>query len=101
MQLEDCRGKVGLGEREFLISATFGSATLTSIGRVLGPDNKVIQSRKCFDWMLDEQFANLQLTAIHFPVLGYSLPGIRLFISRYYSYPGIIHFPGSFISKYY
>ena len=59
-------GNVGPGEREYLISPTLGSVTMTAIGCVPSNDSKVLQTKKPFDWMAEEQFCNLQTLAIHF-----------------------------------
>ncbi|XP_074662754.1 uncharacterized protein LOC141915202 [Tubulanus polymorphus] len=65
-EVEDSLGRVGIGEREFLVSPTFGAAVMA--GQSAQPtDPKIANAKKAFDWMLDDQFANLQLLAIHFP----------------------------------
>lgn len=71
LEVCDASGEVGVGEREFIIAPQFGAATVTahlaSIERPSrSPDQRFAQSKKPFDWMLDEQFANLQLLASNF-----------------------------------
>lgn len=69
-QLEDSAGRVGIGEREFLISPVLGSATMTALKQTEGPlSSAAAQTKKPFDWMQDEQFNNLQLLAIHYKVI--------------------------------
>lgn len=65
-QIEDSLGRLGLGEREFLISPSFGSVTMTAAGKVQPPDSKFVSAKKPFDWMTDDQFNNLQILAIHY-----------------------------------
>jgi len=57
---------VGPGEREYVISPSLGSVTMTSIGANQPPDSKFVQAKKPFDWMTDDQFSNLQILAIHY-----------------------------------
>ena len=64
-QIEDSEGRVGPGEREFIISPSLGSVTMTSIGSQ-ATDAKFVQAKKPFDWMTDDQFNNLQILAIHY-----------------------------------
>ena len=59
-------GNTGPGEREYLISPTLGSVTMTAIGCVQPNDSKFVQAKKPFDWMAEDQFLNLQTLAIHF-----------------------------------
>ncbi len=64
--MEDADGRVGPGEREYLISPTLGSVTMTALGIVQPPDSKIATSKKVFDWMSDDQFNNLQILALHY-----------------------------------
>ena len=68
VQLEDSEGRVGVGEREFLISPTFGSLTMTAAGARWLDEKRHVTRMKPFDWMKDEQYNNLQLLAIHYEV---------------------------------
>ena len=65
-QIEDAEGRVGPGEREYLISPALGSVTMTSLGFNQPQDSKFVQAKKPFDWMTDDQFNNLQILAIHY-----------------------------------
>lgn len=60
-QVEDSLGRVGVGEREFLISPQLGSAVMNTLGHTVASDHRVTQIKKPFDWMFDEQFHNLQV----------------------------------------
>ncbi|XP_041462850.1 dynein heavy chain 8, axonemal-like [Lytechinus variegatus] len=66
MEVEDSIGNVGFGEREYVISPQLGSATMSGLGLSAASDHRVCQIRKPFDWMLDDQFHNLQSLAINF-----------------------------------
>lgn len=59
---------MGVGEREFLISPILGSVTMTALHQTQGSSSPAALARKPFDWMLDDQFTNLQLLAIHYKV---------------------------------
>lgn len=54
-------GNVGAGEREFVISPQLGCSVMLSLGLSVGSDHRVAQIKKPFDWMLDDQFHNLQV----------------------------------------
>lgn len=69
LEVEESCGRLGLGEREFLISPHLGSITMAKIasqedGR---EHTKVGQMKKPFDWMNDDAYNNLQILAVHFP----------------------------------
>ncbi|XP_071801693.1 uncharacterized protein [Asterias amurensis] len=66
MEVEDSLGNVGPGEREFVISPQLGSSLMTTLGHIVPSDHRIAQAKKPFDWMLDEQFHNLQSLAIHY-----------------------------------
>ncbi len=57
---------MGVGEREFLVSPVLGSVTMTAAGYIQPADSRVVNTKKLFDWMSDEQHANLQILAIHY-----------------------------------
>ena len=66
-QVEDSQGRIGPGEREFLISPDYSSVVMLSLGHIQpNQENKIAQTKKPFDWMTDEQFHNLQVLATHF-----------------------------------
>ncbi|PIK47982.1 putative dynein heavy chain 5, axonemal-like [Apostichopus japonicus] len=66
LEVEDSLGRVGVGEREFLISPQLGSAVMNTLGHTVASDHRVTQIKKPFDWMFDEQFHNLQSLALHY-----------------------------------
>ena len=51
---------MGLGEREYLISPEFGHAVMTSCEHVVTSETRA-KSTKQYEWMSDEQFANLKV----------------------------------------
>ncbi|XP_070568705.1 dynein axonemal heavy chain 5-like isoform X4 [Ptychodera flava] len=66
LEVEDSEGNLGPGEREFLVSPSFGASVMQAIGKMVPPDHRIAQAKKPFDWMLDEQFHNLQILAVHY-----------------------------------
>ncbi|XP_077977225.1 dynein axonemal heavy chain 8-like isoform X3 [Glandiceps talaboti] len=66
LEVEDSEGNLGPGEREFLVSPNFGSSVMQAIGKMVPPEHRISQAKKPFDWMLDEQFHNLQILAVHY-----------------------------------
>ncbi|XP_077863125.1 dynein axonemal heavy chain 5-like [Saccoglossus kowalevskii] len=66
LEVEDSEGHLGPGEREFLVSPNFGASVMQAIGKAVPPDHRIAQAKKPFDWMLDDQFHNLQLLGIHY-----------------------------------
>ena len=60
-QVEDSQGNVGPGEREYLISPNYSSVVMSAIHTAASPDPHIMQSKKPFDWMTDDQFHNLQV----------------------------------------
>ena len=66
LEVEDSSGNVGVGEREFLISPSLGSITMTAIGHSLPSDSRFVTQKKPFDWMQDEAYSHLQMLATHF-----------------------------------
>ena len=57
---------MGVGEREFLISPSLGSITMTALGLAQLSDSRFVTAKKPFDWMLDEQYGHLQILATHY-----------------------------------
>ena len=60
LEIEDSLGRIAIGEREFLISPPFGA----SIKQLAYPKWEIppkTLAKKPFDWMLDEQYHNLQV----------------------------------------
>ena len=60
LEIEDSNGKIAVGEREFLISPPFGAA----VRQLAYPNWEVplkTLTKKPFDWLLDEQFHNMQV----------------------------------------
>ncbi|WAR07684.1 DYHG-like protein [Mya arenaria] len=67
LEVEDSMGRIGIGEREFLISPDYSSVVMLSLGHIQpNQENKITQAKKPFDWMTDDQFHNLQVLATHF-----------------------------------
>lgn len=67
LEVEDSQGRIGPGEREFLISPDYSSVVMLSLGHIQpNQENKIAQTKKPFDWMTDDQFHNLQVLATHF-----------------------------------
>lgn len=65
-QVEDASGNVGIGEREFLVSPSLGSITMTAVGFTQPADSRFVTAKKPFDWMLDDQYGHLQILATHY-----------------------------------
>ncbi|XP_028415382.1 dynein heavy chain 8, axonemal-like isoform X2 [Dendronephthya gigantea] len=68
IEVEDSFGRVSPGDREFLIYPAYGSAVKTALshGTVTTSQTKIINAKKPFDWMTDEQYNGLQLLAQSF-----------------------------------
>ncbi|EDO29309.1 predicted protein [Nematostella vectensis] len=66
-KVEDSANHLSAGDREFLIHPTYGATVKTALNPTLVSESaSKIQGKKPFDWMMDEQFSNLQLLAQHF-----------------------------------
>ncbi|XP_041355189.1 dynein gamma chain, flagellar outer arm-like isoform X3 [Gigantopelta aegis] len=65
IEVEESQNRVGPGEREFLISPNYSSVVMSSLGFTQSPDSRIVQAKKPFDWMTDDQFHNLQVLATH------------------------------------
>ena len=62
LQVEDSSGRVGPGDREFLIHPSFGAAVKTALQpSVVSEAASRTLAKKPFDWLLDEQYSNLQV----------------------------------------
>lgn len=59
--MESSLGNVSPGEREFVISPDFCSAVMSANITGQTADLHIMQSKKPFDWMADDQFHNLQV----------------------------------------
>ena len=61
LEIEDSNSRIEVGEREFLISPPFGVATKQYVNQnwELPPKTLV---KKPFDWLMDEQYHNLQVS---------------------------------------
>ncbi|CAL1527205.1 unnamed protein product [Lymnaea stagnalis] len=66
IEVEDSQGNLGPGEREYVISPNFSSIVMSAITNNAAPDPHIMQAKKPFDWMTDDQFHNLQVLANHF-----------------------------------
>lgn len=70
VKVEDSANRIGAGDREFLIHPTFGATVKTALNPNLAADSMSrAQGKKPFDWMHDEQFANLQVDRYKKPSL--------------------------------
>ena len=63
-KIEASSDRLKLGEREFIISPLFGANYVHTITGKQYTEHKLWQIKKSFDWMLDEQFLNLQVFII-------------------------------------
>ncbi|XP_064629693.1 uncharacterized protein LOC135488785 isoform X2 [Lineus longissimus] len=66
IEVEDSHGRVGPGEREYLLSPNYGSEVMRARNNNQAPDARFTQAKKPFDWMFDDQFHNLQTLASYF-----------------------------------
>ena len=60
-KIEASSNKLKPGEREFIISPIYGANLMQTITNKQMIDHKYWSTKKPFDWMLDEQFLNLQV----------------------------------------
>jgi hypothetical protein len=63
IKIEAASSRLRLGEREFVISPSYGANFIQTVTSKPYIDHKLWQIKKSFDWMLDEQFQNLQVCA--------------------------------------
>jgi dynein heavy chain len=56
---------LNLGEREFAISPIYGSLVMQAINNKPINEHKFWTYKKPFDWMLDEQYLNLQVQYLY------------------------------------
>ncbi len=61
-KIEASGNRLKPGEREFIISPTYGANIMQAITNKQMVDHKYWTTKKPFDWMLDEQFLNLQVS---------------------------------------
>jgi dynein heavy chain, axonemal len=61
LEIETSFKRVNPGEKDFIISPSYGAAVMQSITGKQATDHKYWQVKKPFDWMQDEQFLNLQV----------------------------------------
>ena len=59
--MEDSGKKIHPGEKEFIISPSYGAAIMQALTNKQMVDHKYWSYKKPFDWMSDEQFVNLQV----------------------------------------
>ena len=52
-----------VGEREFVVSPNYGAMYLQTLTSKQFTEHKFWAYKKPFDWMLDEQFLNLQVNS--------------------------------------
>ena len=63
LEIEDANNRLEIGEREFLISPPFGAA----IKQLSNPNWEIppkTLAKKPFDWLMDEQYHNLQVNSV-------------------------------------
>lgn len=61
-QVEDAANRLSAGDREFLIHPTYGATVKAALNPILVSESASrTQGKKPFDWMLDEQYSNLQV----------------------------------------
>lgn len=65
MEIEAASDRISAGEKEFIISPSYGAAVMQSITGKQMTEHKYWLHKKPFDWMTDEQFLNLQYLAIY------------------------------------
>ncbi|XP_070190368.1 uncharacterized protein [Littorina saxatilis] len=65
-EVEESQGNLGPGEREYIVSPNYSSVVMSALGYIQPPDSRIVQAKKPFDWMTDDQFHNLQVLATHF-----------------------------------
>ncbi|XP_076466964.1 uncharacterized protein LOC143298129 [Babylonia areolata] len=66
IEVEESQGNLGPGEREYIVSPNYSSVVMSALGYVQPSDSRIVQAKKPFDWMTDDQFHNLQVLATHF-----------------------------------
>jgi len=60
--VEDSSNRLSAGDREFLIHPSYGATVKAALNPIQVSDSASrFQGKKPFDWMHDEQFANLQV----------------------------------------
>ena len=60
-QIEASANRLKPGEREFIISPLYGAMLMQATTNKQMTEHKYWANKKPFDWMLDEQFLNLQV----------------------------------------
>lgn len=71
--MEDSLNNLGPGERDFLVSPNYSSVVMSSLGSIQPPDSRIVQAKKPFDWMTEDQFHNLQVQTEILQQLGFLL----------------------------
>lgn len=69
--MEDSLNNLGPGERDFLVSPNYSSVVMSSLGSIQPPDSRIVQAKKPFDWMTEDQFHNLQVQTEILQQLGF------------------------------
>lgn len=44
-----------------MVSPNYSSVVMSALGYIQPPDSRIVQAKKPFDWMTDDQFHNLQV----------------------------------------
>lgn len=61
MEIEALSDRIHAGEKEFIVSPSYCAAMMQSTTGKQMVDHKYYVTKKPFDWMNDDQFANLQV----------------------------------------
>jgi dynein heavy chain len=61
MEIEATSDRINPGEKEYIISPSYGAAVMQSISGKQMTEHKYWQNKKPFDWMNEDQFSNLQV----------------------------------------
>ncbi|XP_068137634.1 dynein axonemal heavy chain 5-like isoform X2 [Hyperolius riggenbachi] len=67
-EVEESHGRIRPGEREFIISPELCAAVLQGMGCKVSESRQ--QAKNPFDWMIEEQFTNVQILATYFDWFG-------------------------------
>ena len=84
LEIEDSNSRIEVGEREYLISPPFGVATKQYYNQNYELPPKTLV-KKPFDWLMDEQYHNLQVSCSstpHDPALLFPNSSINLTVHR-------------------
>jgi dynein heavy chain len=69
-EIESAAGRLRVGEREFIISPTYGAMLVQTLTGKPVVESRLWGSKKPFDWMSEDQYLNLTYLAITHPWFG-------------------------------